>query len=73
MICRLRVVPLDQGRNRELLPWNTVVIRVALWVLPGANSYLLIFKLIDCLFPLRSPKRQALHDVAAKTQVVRLG
>jgi uncharacterized RDD family membrane protein YckC len=26
---------------------------------------------VDVLFPLWNPKRQALHDIAAKTQVVR--
>ena len=28
---------------------------------------------VDALFPLWQPKRQALHDLAAKTQVVRRG
>jgi uncharacterized RDD family membrane protein YckC len=73
LVCRLRIVPVDRGQNRDPLPWNTVLIRVALWVLPGAQSLLLLFKVLDCLFPLWQPKRQALHDLAARTQVVKLG
>ncbi|MBA3528723.1 MAG: RDD family protein, partial [Propionibacteriaceae bacterium] len=73
LICRLRVVPVDQGRRLGPLPWNTILIRVGVWVLPGLHPLLLIFKLLDVLFPLWQPKRQALHDLAARTQVVRLG
>ncbi len=73
IICRLRIVPVDRGLDRAPLPWSSVLIRVALWVLPGANSLLLLFRLLDSLFPLWQPKRQALHDRAARTQVVKLG
>lgn len=73
LICRLRVVPVDRGQNREPLSWNVIVVRVAIWVLPGMNGLLGVVQLIDALFPLWQPKRQALHDLAAKTQVVRLG
>jgi uncharacterized RDD family membrane protein YckC len=73
LICRLRIVPVDQGRNRAPLSWNTVIVRVAIWVLPGIYSLLLFFKLLDALFPLWQPNRQALHDLAARTQVVKLG
>jgi uncharacterized RDD family membrane protein YckC len=72
MLCRLRVVPVDQGQNRAPLPWNMVLVRAALWVLPGAYGLFALFTLIDVLFPLWQPKRQALHDLAAKTQVVKL-
>jgi len=71
LICGLRVVPVDQGRNREPLSWNAVLARTAVWVLPNAYGLLLIVKVLDSLFPLWQPKRQALHDLAAKTQVVR--
>jgi len=37
---------------------------------PGALGLLVVFKLIDALFPLWHPKRQTLHDLAAHTQVV---
>ncbi|HET9649840.1 MAG TPA: RDD family protein [Microlunatus sp.] len=71
LICGLRVVPVDRGQSRERLGWGTVVVRVLIWVLPSISSLLLLFRLIDGLFPLWQPKRQALHDLAARTQVVR--
>jgi uncharacterized RDD family membrane protein YckC len=72
LACGLRVVPVDQGRFRGPLSWRSLVIRVAVWVLPAASVYLLIFRLFDALFPLWQPKRQALHDLAAGTQVVKI-
>ena len=71
LICGLRVVPVDHGRNREPLSWNAIAIRVAIWMLPTMNGLLGVIRLIDGLFPLWQPKRQALHDLAAKTQVIR--
>jgi uncharacterized RDD family membrane protein YckC len=71
LICGLRVVPVDQGRNQERLSWTTVLSRTAVWVLPNVNSLLLVVKVLDLLFPLWHPKRQALHDLVARTQVVR--
>ena len=72
LVCRLRVVPVDQGLSRARLPWPTVLLRAAIWVLPGALNWLVAFKAVDGLFPLWHPKRQALHDIAARTQVVAL-
>jgi uncharacterized RDD family membrane protein YckC len=72
LICGLRVVPVDRGRDPGPLAWNSIVIRVAFWVLPGISAVLRLLTLVDVLFPLWQPKRQALHDLAAKTQVVRL-
>jgi uncharacterized RDD family membrane protein YckC len=72
LACGLRVVPVDQGRYPGPLSWNAVVIRAAIWVLPGISSLLALFTVVDALFPLWQPKRQALHDLAAKTQVVRI-
>jgi uncharacterized RDD family membrane protein YckC len=40
-------------------------------VLPSINSFLSLITVLDVLFPLWHPKRQALHDLAAKTQVIR--
>ena len=71
LICGLRVVPVDHGHNREPLSWNSITIRVAIWMLPTVNGLLGVVRLIDGLFPLWQPKRQALHDLAAKTQVIR--
>lgn len=72
LVCGLRVVPVDHGRFPGPLAWNMIIIRTAVWVLPGLSVYLLIFRLLDVLFPLWQPKRQALHDLAAKTQVVKI-
>jgi uncharacterized RDD family membrane protein YckC len=72
LICGLRVVPVDHGRDRSPLAWSSIFIRASIWVLPGISSFLSFIILVDVLFPLWHPKRQALHDIAAKTQVVRL-
>ena len=71
LICRLRVVPVDRGHDRNPLAWGSVFIRSAIWVLPHISSLLSLITVVDALFPLWHPKRQALHDMAAKTQVVR--
>jgi uncharacterized RDD family membrane protein YckC len=71
LACRLRVVPVDRGRYPGPLSWSAVFIRASVWVLPGISSLLALFTVVDVLFPLWQPKRQALHDLAAKTQVIR--
>ncbi|MGO1972994.1 MAG: RDD family protein [Propionibacteriaceae bacterium] len=69
----LRVVPVDQGQAQEkALSIRQVLVRAAIWVLPAKISCGAIFQLLDGLFPLWQPKRQALHDLAAKTQVVKI-
>jgi uncharacterized RDD family membrane protein YckC len=73
LACGLRVVPVDRGRYSGRLDWTTVGIRSAIWVLPGMNALLGLFRVVDAIFPLWHAKRQALHDLAAKTQVVRPG
>jgi uncharacterized RDD family membrane protein YckC len=71
LVCRLRVVPVDQGHFQGRLPWSSILIRAVLWVVARTQAYLLLFRLFDVLFPLWQPKRQALHDLAARTQVVK--
>jgi len=73
VLCGLRGVRVDRGRDPGPLAWNAVGIRSAIWVLPGINSLLGLFTVADVLFPLWHPKRQAIHDIGAKTQVVRPG
>ena len=73
LICGLRVVPVDRGRDPGPLSWSAVGIRSAIWVLPWMSCFTGIFTALDALFPLWQPKRQALHDLAARTQVVRPG
>jgi uncharacterized RDD family membrane protein YckC len=72
LLCGLRVVPVDRGRDPGPLAWSSVFIRASIWVLPAISSLLSLITLVDVLFPLWHPKRQALHDMAARTQVVRL-
>lgn len=73
MAVGLRVVPVDQGRaQHQALSWQQAVIRSAIWVLPSKVSIGGLFQLLDGLFPLWQPKRQALHDMGAKTQVVKI-
>jgi uncharacterized RDD family membrane protein YckC len=71
LACGLRVVPVDEGRSRTPLTWSCVLVRALLWVLPGALS-LRILTVADVLVPLWHPKRQTLHDLAARTQVVKV-
>ena len=73
MMCGMRVVPVDRGRYPGPLDLRAAGIRAAIWVVPGINSFLGLITVLDALFPLWHPKRQALHDLAAKTQVVRPG
>jgi uncharacterized RDD family membrane protein YckC len=73
MLCRLRVVPVDQGRHLGGLSWGSAIVRALVWLVPSLNAILLPLRLVDALFPLWHPKRQALHDLAARTQVVRVG
>nr|WP_294693437.1 RDD family protein [uncultured Friedmanniella sp.] len=70
-LCGLRVVPVDEGRATGRLSWRSVVTRALVWAAPGLNLLLGLFQLLDVLFPLWHPKRQALHDILARTQVVR--
>jgi uncharacterized RDD family membrane protein YckC len=71
LLCSLRVVPVDQGRTSGGLGWRPAVVRALVWAAPGVSALLLVFQLLDVLFPLWQPRRQALHDLVARTQVVR--
>ncbi len=71
ILCGLRVVPQDRGRERSPLSWRAAIVRAVVWALPGLYVALLLFQLLDVLFPLWQPRRQALHDLLAQTQVVR--
>ncbi|WP_375432160.1 RDD family protein [uncultured Friedmanniella sp.] len=71
LLCGLRVVLQDQGQNRTSLPWRAVVVRAGVWAAPGLYGALVLVQLLDVLFPLWQPRRQALHDLAAQTQVIR--
>lgn len=58
-------------------PIGAVLKRFAVWQLPSllglipiAGSFLSLFQVVDALWPLWDPRRQALHDKVAKTNVV---
>lgn len=54
------------------LPWGTAAVRGLVWQGPSAiNGFGQIFMLLNGLWPLWDAKRQALHDKAARTNVVR--
>lgn len=72
LIVGLRVVPVDQGRSQDKLGWPTVFIRALCWTVPNLNAVLFVLRVIDIVLPLTNPKKQAMHDLAAKTQVVKV-
>ena len=71
LIVGLRVVEAGRGRFSGPLGWRSAVVRAAAWTVPQLWTCLLLFLLVDCLFPLWQRNRQALHDLAARTQVIR--
>lgn len=66
---KMRVVPLDRGREHNGLPMKEALIRNIAY---QALRYLSIVSLINGLSPLFNKRRQAIHDMVAKTQVVRI-
>lgn len=73
LLCGLRIVPLGEGRRTRQLNWGVSVLRAALWSVPLAvGNLLLIFALANALAPLFQSNRQALHDLAVRTQVVKI-
>lgn len=75
----IRVVPLGRGMpdpqtGRPVrLAWSAVLIRSIVWSLPPKFTALLwLFWLIDGLWPIWNPRRQAIHDLFARTQVIRV-
>lgn len=72
LVCGLRVVPVDQGTYAGRLSWSAVAIRAAVWVVPGVIGAIFLLRVADALLPLWQSRRQSLHDLAARTQVVRV-
>ncbi|MDR0435955.1 MAG: RDD family protein [Propionibacteriaceae bacterium] len=69
LICRLRVVPVDQGLHVGGLPIGKAFLRCLAYDLMAAFAVPLV---INVLFPLWDRGRQTLHDKIVGTQVVRL-
>lgn len=68
MVCRLRVVPLDQGRSTPGLPVATAWLRPLVTKL---MEFVPLLQPIDFLFPLWDRRKQTLHDKLVRTQVIR--
>jgi uncharacterized RDD family membrane protein YckC len=71
LLCGLRVVPVDHGHSRDPLAWSSLLVRAFIWAAPNVYTLFVLVWLADVLFPLWHPKRQTLHDLAARTQVVK--
>ncbi|EPH02447.1 hypothetical protein HMPREF1531_01753 [Propionibacterium sp. oral taxon 192 str. F0372] len=69
LILGMRVVPLDRGREHHGLPMREALLRNLLY---QALSLLTITALLNGGIPLMNPRRQGLHDMVARTQVVRI-
>lgn len=71
MVVGLRVVPVDQGRSTSKLEWPAITSRALIWTVPNLWAPLIVVRLVDVFMPIWHPKRLALHDRAAKTQVIK--
>lgn len=71
LIVGLRVVEADRGRFGGRLGWRPAAVRAAAWTVPQLWTCLLLLLLVDCLYPLWQNRRQSLHDLAARTQVIK--
>jgi len=69
---RRREVPGPMPLGTVLLRWLTQFGPSALGSIPFVGYFTGIYSLVDGLWPLWDSKRQALHDKAAKTNVVRI-
>lgn len=65
----LRVVPVDKGREHHGLPMSTAIVRNLAYLVVNLISLATIINFIAAAF---TPKRQTLHDMVARTQVVRI-
>jgi uncharacterized RDD family membrane protein YckC len=68
---RLRERPGRMSWGTVLLRWLTQNAATVLGIVPFVGSVAALYPLLDGLWPLWDDKRQALHDKAARTNVVR--
>lgn len=69
-LLRLRVVPFGRGKAR--LGWLQAVVRTLVWtLLAQGGSFIVLIQLVSVLLPLWHPHKQTLHDMIARTQVVK--
>ncbi len=69
-LLRLTVVPFGRGRDRVTL--LQALLRTAIWTaLAQGGSIILLVQMFSLLLPLWHPHKQTVHDVLARTQVVK--
>lgn len=65
----LRVVPSGRGRDHHGLPMGAALVRNLAYQVMGLLPFV---QIVNGLVPLAHPRRQTLHDLAGRTQVVRI-
>lgn len=68
LLLGIRVVPAEQGQAPRQLPWAASVMRSLAFSL---IAQMVLLEVISLLMPLWTQRRQTLHDLVARTQVVR--
>ena len=72
LMCGLRVVPLNKGKEDHRLVWWRALIRATVWAcVEIGNQVILLLAPFSYLMPLWQRSRQTIHDAVAGTQVVR--
>ncbi len=70
-LLKIKVVPFSRGKAK--LGWLQAIVRTLMWtLLSHGGSFLLIVQLINVLLPLWQPNKQTIHDLIARTQVVKV-
>lgn len=64
----MRVVPVDRGQAPRPLGWGATLVRALVFSFSGLLWFV---QLISFVMPLFTRRRQTLHDMAARTQVVK--
>ncbi|EFS89757.1 RDD family protein [Cutibacterium acnes HL036PA3] len=72
LICGLRVVTLNKGKEHRRLVWWRALIRATVWAcVEIGNQAIVLLTPFSYLMPLWQRSRQTIHDTVAGTQVVR--
>jgi len=71
LAARIRVIPYGRGTARRP-GWRAAIMRSLVWLVPQISLLFGVITLIDALFPLWQKDRQALHDILARTQVIKV-
>ncbi|WCC79381.1 RDD family protein [Cutibacterium equinum] len=72
LVCGLRVVITNQGKDHRRLVWWRALVRATAWAcVEVGNQVLVVLTPFSYLMPLWQRSRQTIHDAIAGTQVVR--